>query len=112
MSSIVIIKKLYHALVPTSVRSYPMVAKLKTRLLGQRLLGHDWIYDSDYFEKTIEGPAARSAARIADSILSDFKAASLIDVGCGTGALLEALRERGCEVFGLEYAEVALRYCH
>jgi SAM-dependent methyltransferase len=112
MSSIVIIKKLYHALVPTSVRSSPMVAKLKTRLLGQRLLGHDWIYDSDYFEKTIEGPAARSAGRIADSILSDFKAASLIDIGCGTGALLEALRERGCEVFGLEYAEVALRYCH
>lgn len=89
-----------------------MVAKLKALLLGQSLLlAHDWIYDSDYYEKTVEGPAARSAGRIADSILSDFKPANLIDVGCGTGVLLEALRERGCEVFGLEYAEAALRYC-
>jgi 2-polyprenyl-3-methyl-5-hydroxy-6-metoxy-1,4-benzoquinol methylase len=84
-----------------------MVAKLKALLPG-----HDWIYDSDYYEKTIEGPAARGAGRIADSILSDFKPASLIHVGCGTGALLEALSERGCEVFGLEYTEAALRYCH
>jgi len=89
-----------------------MVAKLKALLLGQSLLlAHDWIYDSDYYEKGIAGLAARSAGRIADSILSDFKPASLIDVGCGTGALLEALRDRGCEVFGLEYAEAALRHC-
>jgi len=101
-----VVKQLYCALVPSSVRSSAMVATLKTLLLR-----HDWIYDSDYFDKTIEGPAARSAGRIADSILSDFKPASLIDVGCGTGALLEALRQRGCEVFGLEYAEAALRYC-
>jgi SAM-dependent methyltransferase len=84
-----------------------MVVNLKALLLG-----HDAIYDSDYYEKTVEGPAVRSAGRIADSILGDFKPASLIDVGCGTGALLDALRERGCEVFGLEYAEAALRYCH
>ncbi len=100
------IKKLYGTLVPTSVRNSLMVAKLKSLLLG-----HDRIYDSDYYEKIVEGPAAKSAGRIADSILSNFRAASLIDVGCGTGALLEALRERGCEVFGLEYAEAALRYC-
>lgn len=83
-----------------------MVSKIKTRLLR-----HDWIYDSDYFDNTIEGPAVRSAGRIADTIVSEFKAASLVDVGCGTGALLDALRHRGCEVFGLEYAEAALKYC-
>lgn len=83
-----------------------MVSKLKTLLLR-----HDWIYDSDYFNETVEGPAARSAGHIADSILSECKAASLVDVGCGTGALLDALRQRGCEVFGLEYAEAALEYC-
>src|SRR5262245_28678594 len=100
MSSVFIIKNSYRALVPTSVPSSPMVAKLQALLLGQSLLlAHDWIYDSDYYDKTVEGPAARSAGRIADSILSDFKPANLIDVGCGTGALLEALRERGCEVF-------------
>ncbi|MGD0272863.1 MAG: class I SAM-dependent methyltransferase [Gaiellaceae bacterium] len=130
----VIIKKLYRALVPTSVRKSSVVAKLrslnlkppnlkplqlkppnlkplklklKSLLVGQ----HDSIYDSDYYKDNVEGPATRSAGRIADSILNDFKAASVIDVGCGTGSLLEALRERGCEVFGLEYAKAALRYC-
>lgn len=99
-------------LVPTSVRRSPMVSKLKALLLGEELLlSHDWIYDSDYFENSIEKPAIFSAGRIADSILSEFKPASIIDVGCGTGALLEALHERGCEVFGLEYADVGLRYC-
>ena len=35
-----------------------------------------------------------------------------LDVGCGTGALLEALKKRGCaQVFGLEYSDAALTYC-
>ena len=101
-----IIRKLYRALLPRSVRDSQRVTKLMSQLFG-----HDFIYNSEYYERTVEGPAVRSAGRIADSILNDFKAASVIDVGCGTGALLEALHERGCEVCGLEYAEAALRYC-
>jgi len=101
-----IIKNMYRTLFPASVRKHPIVAKLKSHLLR-----HDWIYDSDYYGSAVEGPAVRSAGRIANSILNDFKATSIIDVGCGTGALLEALRDRGCEVFGLEYSEAALKYC-
>jgi len=41
--------------------------------------------------------------------LNEFGATYIIDVGCGTGALLEALRDRGCDVFGLEYSEAALK---
>jgi len=103
------IKKMYRTLLPVSVRNSPIAAKLKAPLLY--LLGHNWIYDSDYYESTVEGPAVRSVGRIANSILNDFKATCIIDVGCGTGALLEALRDRGCEVFGLEYSEAALKYC-
>lgn len=99
-------KKVYRALLPTSVRDSSMVAKIKARLLG-----HDWIYNSDYYDMIFEGPVDRSARRIADSIINDFMPTSVIDVGCGTGILLEELRHRGCEVFGLEYAEAALRYC-
>jgi SAM-dependent methyltransferase len=69
------------------------------------------MYDSEYFQKAVEGPAARAANTIADSIATDLKPLSAIDVGCGTGALLSALRDRGCEVLGLEYAEAALRAC-
>lgn len=48
---------------------------------------------------------------ISASIVNEFSPSTVIDIGCGTGALLNALRERGCEVKGLEYAEAALEYC-
>ncbi len=35
----------------------------------------------------------------------------VVDVGCGTGALLDALRARGVRVRGLEYAEAAVEFC-
>jgi len=97
---------MYRTFLPASVRSSPIVAKLKAHLLG-----HDFIYNSDYYERTVEGPAVRSAGTIANSILNDFKATCIIDVGCGKGALLERLRDKGCEVFGLEYSEAARKYC-
>lgn len=112
MSKMVSVKVLYRALVPRSVRSSPLLVKLKRRLLGcNRSSDHDSIYDSNYYQEIIEESAVRSAGRIADSILNTFEVKSCVDVGCGTGALLEALRRRGCEVFGLEYADAALRSC-
>ena len=101
----VLLKRLYRVLVPRAVQDSRLVARLKARLLH-----HDWVYDARYFEN-LESTAARSARRIAGSIVNDLKVASVVDVGCGTGALLEALRDSGCEVFGLEYSEAALRYC-
>jgi cyclopropane fatty-acyl-phospholipid synthase-like methyltransferase len=82
------------------------VARLKAAILG-----HDWVYSADFFEKDVEGPAVRSAGTIAQSIVDEFAGRRIVDVGCGTGALLEALRARGCAVFGLEYAEAALEFC-
>jgi SAM-dependent methyltransferase len=79
--------------------------------LKARLLPHDWIYDAEFYETSVEGPARRSAARIAATIVDDLKPTTVIDVGCGTGALLTALRERGCHVGGLEYADAALVHC-
>ena len=103
-----IIKSVYRTFVPSSVRNSPKIGKLRAHLLGK---GHDWTYNLDYYERTVEGPAVRSAATIANSIVNEFKARRIIDVGCGTGALLETLRDKGCDVFGLEYSEAALKYC-
>jgi cyclopropane fatty-acyl-phospholipid synthase-like methyltransferase len=103
---ITVLKIMYQRLLPASVKNSKTVAKLKAHLLG-----HNWIYDSNYYESTVEGPAVQSAGRISSSILNDLKAMSVIDVGCGTGALLEALRDKGCNVFGLEYSEAALKFC-
>lgn len=104
--AVAVIKRLYRALVPASVRESPVVAMLKARLLR-----HDWIYDAEYYEQSVERPALASAGTIAASIVGDFNPACVVDVGCGTGALLAALRDRGCDVFGLEYAAAALAYC-
>ena len=109
-----IIRSIYRSLLPASVRTSSIVTNLKVRLLRTFLRfrrSHDWIYNSEYYERSIEGPAVGSAKGIASSIFNDLKAIRVIDVGCGTGALLEALRDRGCEVFGLEYSEAALKYC-
>ena len=104
-----IIKRIYRTLLPASVRSSPIATKLKAQVLGLR---HDWIYDSGYYTIPSSEFIVRRAERIASTILNDFRPTCVIDVGCGTGALLEALRDRGCEVLGLEYSEVALKYCH
>ena len=106
MRASALIRNVYRTVLPPSVRESRLVARLKSQLLG-----HDWIYDADYYARTVEGPAARSAATIADCIVADFHPRSVIDAGCGTGALLAALRERGCEVLGLEYSEAGLAYC-
>lgn len=100
-----IVKKVYRLVVPEAVRASSTVIRLKA------MLGHDLIYSADYYAKTVEGPAKRSAGTMSSSIVSDLAPKTVVDVGCGTGALLEALRDRGCDVFGFEYSKAGLEYC-
>ena len=84
---------------------------MSRRLFYNHFLSHDAIYNSVYFENDVEKPAVASAPAITESIISDLQPNSVIDVGCGTGALIQVLKENGCQVFGLEYAEAALQLC-
>lgn len=101
------IKKIYRRLVPVSIRKLPVIDWVK-----EKLFAHDTIYDQEYYDSVVEGPAVRSAGSISESVVREFKPNSVIDVGCGTGALLQAFRNKGCEIFGLEYSKAALAYCH
>lgn len=110
MDSSSVARRVYRACVPLSIRTLSPVVRVRTWLLGG-VPEHDDVYSADYYDRHVEKPAVRSAGVIAGSIIGAFGVSSVVDVGCGTGALLEAFRDRGCQVFGLEYSEAALRYC-
>jgi SAM-dependent methyltransferase len=78
--------------------------------IRSRYGSHDELYDAPYFAG-VDKHAQRSARAMAQSIVADFAPARVVDVGCGTGALLAELQSLGVEVGGLEYAEAALDCC-
>ncbi len=80
------------------------------RSVSSLLMNHDDRYCAEYYE-SIDRDALSSAGPIATSILRDFAPKTLLDVGCGTGAMLVALAARGVDVAGLECSNVALSYC-
>lgn len=104
------VKRVYRSGVPEVIRHSGPVRWFKRACLS-KLLSHDAMYDRAYYERTVEGPAAQSAATMAASIVTEFRPKSVVDVGCGTGALLAALRACGCEVSGLEYSEAGIEFC-
>jgi SAM-dependent methyltransferase len=111
MSSVISqVKKFYRSAVPKSIRHSAPVMWFK-RVFLSKVLPHDAMYDREYYERTVEGPAVKASAVMAGSIVSEFEPKSVVDVGCGTGALLAALRDRGCTVFGLEYSQAGIEFC-
>lgn len=100
------ILKCYRLLFPVAIRNSKTLKWLK-----KIINGHNEIYNANYYENYVEGAAVRSAPTIAKSIISEYDPKLVIDVGCGTGALLAALRDLGCEVFGLEYSRAAIAFC-
>ena len=71
---------------------------------------HQEIYDKRY-NAFLDAAASKSTGPMAATIKRIFKPDSVIDVGCGTGALLAQLKQIGLEVKGLEYSEAGLARC-
>lgn len=92
-------------LIPDAIKRASPYMRLRSFVLG-----HEAMYDAEYYVG-VESQAVESAVPVSNSIISYLRPRSVIDVGCGTGALLSAFREQGLRVAGLEYSEAALEYC-
>lgn len=95
------------------VRSCPGLNGTKIALasLTARRAAHDDVYSAAYYQE-IDGASTASARVIAGSLVREFAPRSVVDVGCGTGALLEALRAQGLPAArGLEKSAHALARC-
>jgi cyclopropane fatty-acyl-phospholipid synthase-like methyltransferase len=107
MHSMIALARFPTAAIPIRVReSQPL--DIATQI---RASSHNAIYTRDYYANSVESAALQSADVMARSIFECFHPQSLIDLGCGTGALLEAFRALGCEMRGLEYSDAGLSYC-
>src|SRR5256885_5178279 len=94
-------KRLIHATVPAPVKAWlfsksnPLSGGLvRAKMALQKRAAHDEIYDARYYVEVEEGMRSSSEV-IADAVVSLLRPSTAIDVGCGTGALMVALQERG-----------------
>lgn len=97
---------------PISVRSLPALGVVRQKLrraLGTNRSGAE-LYDRAYYRQ-IDRDAGASLERIAADVASTFRPSTVIDVGCGSGALLQALQSRGVRGVGLERSGAALKLC-
>jgi cyclopropane fatty-acyl-phospholipid synthase-like methyltransferase len=111
-------KSAYRTIVPRTFDRWVFDGKtplsrqiLRVKASLERNAAHDDLYDTSYFER-YEHDMTPSAEGIAASIIERLpEVRSVVDVGCGSGAIMDMLRERGVSVRGLDYSEAALRIC-
>jgi SAM-dependent methyltransferase len=72
--------------------------------------GREDLYDREYYFY-VDAESTRSAPVIVESVVTQFAPRALIDVGCGTGALLSAFKAKGIKTVGLEYSSAGLKVC-
>lgn len=106
-NSFSILKKLGR-LLPNAVRNGKSLQNLRIRILEQFGAAND-IYSQRYYQTLVEPYARKSVPQMAESIVETFHPKSVIDVGCGSGTLLVALRKNGVRsLLGLDVSEAGL----
>jgi SAM-dependent methyltransferase len=76
------------------------------------------LYGSYYYSHDCGVPYERNEhwmtffGEIADNIIRDLHPASVLDAGCGMGFLVEALRNRGIEAWGVDVSGYAISQVH
>jgi SAM-dependent methyltransferase len=75
-------------------------------------------FDAYYYQHGLGQPYERNEwwlgffGRIADRIVADIRPRSVLDAGCAMGFLVEALRARGVEAYGIDLSEYAIGQVH
>jgi len=76
------------------------------------------LYDACYFATGCGRPYHRDEewlqffGSIADRIMGDIHPSTVLDAGCAMGFLVEALRQRGVEAFGVDVSRYAIQNAH
>src|SRR5687768_6838804 len=86
----------------------PLVNRLRAN--AQSLARADELYDGAYYD-AVDALAAGSMPVIARTLVREAAPASVLDVGCGSGALLAALRQIGIPGMGMEHSAAGLAAC-
>lgn len=108
MSKLFTILKHVYRLLPPPIRKTGPLHRLAFRIM-EKVGDRDDIYSAKYYQTLVEPYARKSVPHMAESIVETFHPASVIDVGCGSGALLVALRKLGVRrLIGLDAAEAGL----
>jgi cyclopropane fatty-acyl-phospholipid synthase-like methyltransferase len=110
-------KAAFRVAIPHQVSSYffdgrsPIsraILSIKARLEGSA--SHDDIYDRAYYANYTEEMEV-SARGIVASIVRHFNPSSAIDIGCGSGEVLQRFKEVGIKAKGADLSSAALEYC-
>ncbi len=102
-----ILKCICHVL-PSPLREDGPLRRLALRIM-EKVGDRDDIYSPKYYQTIVEPYARKSVPQMAQSIVGTFHPQSVVDVGCGSGALLVALRKLGVRrLLGLDVAEAGL----
>lgn len=95
-------------LLPKELREMEPVRRV-TQPIAETFREHkQGLYHDSYFANDVEPAAARASRVIVESIVRDFRPATVLDLGCGTGALLAEFATRGVKVTGLEYSDAGI----
>ncbi|HEX8523713.1 MAG TPA: class I SAM-dependent methyltransferase [Tepidisphaeraceae bacterium] len=94
---------------PAGLRAFGPLARLKSQVKSG-MATHDDIYTPAYYMERRQG-ARQSARIIAQSLVETFHPRDVLDVGSGTGDLVQALLALGVNASGLEYSDAALAIC-
>lgn len=108
MSKLFTILKHVYRLMPAPLRKTGPLHRFAFRIM-EKTGDRDDIYSPKYYQTLVEPYAQRSVPQISKSIVETFRPESVIDVGCGSGALLVALRKLGVRrLLGLDSADAGL----